>query len=479
MRRLLLAWVLVVGTGCAQEDDCRGNQCGPRSDEPSGPLPPTGGDPDLAGPDEDGDGVSPAAGDCNDADPTIHAGAPEQCDAVDHDCDGLFHGGPNLLFRYDFALAFPYVTSDGDTDYGWSSLWWGRAIPDEDLEADPSLVDQRPWVIRVDAPLDGLFDERYRYVYSIHEGPDAIIGYRGTEALPYEEWTLTYQSERLVYAVYDRTLDGVIEATWNHVYTPSGGTVVDYDEGADGNIDIREYTAFDEHDRVVLYSEDYGADGRLEFEETWAYDGFDNVTHYTRDDDGDGRLDREEVSNFDVWGNGVWFTVDSDGDGVVDTRWEHDRDADGNLVDYRRDDDGDGEWDYLSVRTWSDGSLVRYVRDTDADGSLDYSKAYTYDALGNKLAYDEDEDGDGLIDVAARYSWNDQGELVQYTRDYGDDGSIDYRSTYGYDLDGWYSHRRTDSDMDGIDDVVYDVTCEGSIFEIDALEAVEETTWQP
>ncbi|MFT4627062.1 MAG: hypothetical protein ACI8PZ_005743, partial [Myxococcota bacterium] len=70
-------------------------------------------------------------------------------------------------------------------------------------------------------------------------------------------------------------------------------------------------------------------------------------------------------------------------------------------------------------------------------------------------------------------------ELVQYTRDYGDDGSIDYRSTYGYDLDGWYSHRRTDSDMDGIDDVVYDVTCEGSIFEIDALEAVEETTWQP
>jgi hypothetical protein len=38
--------------------------------------------------DDDGDGVSPCAGDCDDGDATIAPGLPEQCDPVDQDCDG-------------------------------------------------------------------------------------------------------------------------------------------------------------------------------------------------------------------------------------------------------------------------------------------------------------------------------------------------------------------------------------------------------
>jgi len=54
----------------------------------SGATPTPGPTPTMV-PDLDGDGYSPGAGDCDDADPAVNPGAVEACDQVDNDCDGM------------------------------------------------------------------------------------------------------------------------------------------------------------------------------------------------------------------------------------------------------------------------------------------------------------------------------------------------------------------------------------------------------
>jgi Putative metal-binding motif len=64
--------------------------CGPSSGRRMADLP-DGGPPKMDDPaiDQDGDGVSAAQGDCRDNDATVYPGAPELCDGLDHDCNGI------------------------------------------------------------------------------------------------------------------------------------------------------------------------------------------------------------------------------------------------------------------------------------------------------------------------------------------------------------------------------------------------------
>ena len=74
-------------------------------------------------PDTDGDG-DPDTTDCAPDDPTVHAGAEEQCNGVDDDCDGTIDDGPT-----------GYLDEDGD-GYGATLLSWCDTPEDALLVAE-------------------------------------------------------------------------------------------------------------------------------------------------------------------------------------------------------------------------------------------------------------------------------------------------------------------------------------------------------
>ena len=129
------------GDGYTQEDDC--NDMAPTVHPGAlDPDCPDGIDQDCDGVDgevglicndfpvdRDGDGYEEGL-DCNDGDPTIYPGAPEDCcEEVDRNCDGVIEMCTNC---------FPWIDEDGD---GYAAEGW---LPPEELDCDDSNPDVYP-----------------------------------------------------------------------------------------------------------------------------------------------------------------------------------------------------------------------------------------------------------------------------------------------------------------------------------------------
>ena len=85
--------------------------------------------------DWDGDG-SPAHEDCNDTNSTIYPGAPEYCDDVDRDCDGIKQDDSCADL---FGVRYRISVLDGSSPYRWDDVSFANPSPDMFVEYGPNL----------------------------------------------------------------------------------------------------------------------------------------------------------------------------------------------------------------------------------------------------------------------------------------------------------------------------------------------------
>jgi hypothetical protein len=128
------------GDGWADSSDCEPHDpavypgapeaCNGLDDDCDGVLPPD----EIDG---DGDGFMPCDGDCDDADDAVHPGAAEACNGVDDDCDG--------------TIPADELDADGD---GYT----GCVDDCDDTDADVNPAADEDWYDGIDSDCDGLDD---------------------------------------------------------------------------------------------------------------------------------------------------------------------------------------------------------------------------------------------------------------------------------------------------------------------------------
>jgi len=418
--------------GDADEGDADEGNADDTAANDTGDLPPddTGEEPVEI--DEDDDGFTVSEGDCNDTDRTVYPGAPEACDDIDHDCDGMYTN--DLLIRYDIDIAGvwtePYFPSSHPY-YGphkTRELWYGY----RDYDSDTASIGM--WTATYTGEIYPLVTELF------DDGGESVESRRRYQRTV---------DHRLVEVLSDYDADGVPDETSFFSYSDDGIVLTElWDSEGDGIFDIRWTYTLDELNRIVAMEEFYELTGEPGYVETREYSD-DGMTVTTT-----GAYDGIPVSTntitYNEDGEPTHSVFDHDANGVTDQETTYTYNEAGQIIEQFG---FSPDWAWQSTYTYSGaGQLLRYAHDVGRDGTSETWENHIYE-------------GDQLIRTTFGGSLEDGSEFTRYIHDYvrDEDGNWTQRTTTSlvpetesgeefstYNRDGkwtsweWYSEDSTD-----------------------------------
>jgi hypothetical protein len=278
-------------------------------------------EPDLSLEDQDGDGFTPADGDCDDANELTHPTAVDICDGIDNNCDEILD---------EDSISWSW---NGE-EVSWSV---GEYVQMVEVEQD-----KEDWLGEPFA--DGVRDAVHRYIYE-----DGVLTLhtreRGNTRI---EITYAYNQEGWLVSEQWRST-GVVVRSVQYGYDSVGNLLrLDRDDDADGVVDAQSLFRYDQG---VLVEETEFADGILTLSKTWEYDEGVLSSFIVQVDD--------EISQYHYYSiteEGVRMVdADFDGDGLMDevyTEWYDDR---GRL--YKEGKDFDGFEGFEQTSSWDYGEF--------------------------------------------------------------------------------------------------------------------------
>ncbi len=361
--------------------------------------------------DQDSDGVL-MVDDCDDQNASVYPGAPESCDGLDTDCDGIVPTD-ELDLDGDTWLGCTGDCDDADPTRNPSTAWYLDADADGFGDATSPGAPQcpdLPGYVTDDTDCDDSDSD---------EHPGALWYLDGDgDSYGNPDVSLTQCNQPAGYVSNAGDCDDSDSSS-----TPDAIWYTDNDDDGFGDASdsieacqaypgvVADATDCDDSNPFIFPGADESCEDGLDT-------NCDGVGGPTSDEDGDGATFAEESGESDP------CIADTDGDSILDGQeLGLDTDADGTFDALDTDDDGDG----------LDTSSEAGQGDTDGDGIPDY--------------VDADDDGDGVSTADELAHGDTDGDGTDNYLDPDDDG--DGLQTIFEDLDGDGDWTNDDEDEDG------------------------------